>query len=131
MEAKIENLTNADADKLVENLSKIMRIAEKQLFSTEPNLAYNTIFVTYKLARDSIDLLTFDAVSRDVVRKLTGQEALVVNLPSIGAVTVPDELLSYIRNRNNHKIDCIKETRHVLGMGLKDAKDLVEYLNGA
>lgn len=121
---KIEDLSNRDADQLLKNITNIMQIAESLLMESNAPRA----FAMYKLARDSRDILTFDATSRDVVQRLSRSDT-VVHIPA-GSIKVPDKLMQYIRDNRDRKIDCIKQARTVLGLGLKEGKDLVETING-
>lgn len=123
---KIDDLSNDDAARLLKNIMDIMSIAEKQLSSENSN---PSVFAVYKLARDSRDLLTQDAASRDVVRRLSCDDT-EVKVPQLGTVRVPYELMEYIKSPSNHKIDAIRQARALLNLGLKDAKDLVETING-
>ena len=122
---KIEDLSNEDAALLLKNIMDIMGIAEKQLTSENSN---PRVFAVYKLARDSRDLLTQDAASRDVMRRLSRDDT-EVKVPQLGTVRVPYELMEYIKSHSHQKIEAIRQARAVLNLGLKEAKDLVETIN--
>ena len=123
---KIEDLSNEDAALLLKNIMDIMGIAEKQLTSENSN---PRVFAVYKLARDSRDLLTQDAASRDVMRRLSRDDT-EVKVPQLGTVRVPYELMEYIKSHSHQKIEAIRQARAVLNLGLKEAKDLVETILG-
>lgn len=123
---KIEDLNNEDAALLLKNIIDIMFIAEKQLSNGEAN---PRVFAVYKLARDSRDLLTQDAASRDVMRRLSRDDT-EVKVPQLGTVRVPYELMEYIKSHSHQKIEAIRQARAVLNLGLKEAKDLVETILG-
>ena len=121
MEA-VQNLSENDFTQLVKNLTWIMQIAERQ---THENSMSVEVFQIYKLARDARDLLSNEITSREVIRKLRA-DPTNVSIPS-GIVEVPYELMQYIKSGVN-RIEAIKESRTVLGLGLKDAKDLVDKI---
>jgi ribosomal protein L7/L12 len=79
-------------------------------------------FRVYKLARDARDLMMFDAVSRDTMRKLgAGNDDLIYD-----GVTITQAVISEIVAER--KINAIKELRNTSGLGLKEAKDIVEAI---
>lgn len=121
---KIDNISNKDAALLLKNIMDIMSIAEKQLSGGEAN---PRVFAVYKLARDSRDLLTQDAASRDVMHQLSRMDT-EVKVPQLGTVRVPYELMEYIKS--HQKLDAIRQVRAVLNFGLYEAKNLVETING-
>lgn len=123
---KIDDLSNDDAALLLRNIMDIMSITEKQLSSENSN---PRVFAVYKLARDSRDLLTQDAASRDVMRRLSRDDT-EVKVPQLGTVCVPYDLMEYIKSHSHQKIEAIRQARAVLNLGLKEAKDLVETING-
>jgi len=73
----------------------------------------------YALARDARDLLIMDEASREAMRRLTSTDR-----PKLYGVTISKTVEDYVRA--NMKINAIKELRLETGMGLKEAKDLVE-----
>lgn len=121
MEA-VQNLSEDDFTQLVNNLNRIMQIAEKKM--CQNHMSVET-FQVYKIARDAMDLLSNEITSREVIRKLRAEPTNVA-IPS-GIIEVPYELMQYIQS-GVHRIEAIKESRTVLGLGLKEAKDLVDKI---
>lgn len=108
----IADLSDDDSEQLMNKLAAILNLAGKMARDGNP-LAHEI----YVSARDARDLLTFDAVSRETLRRITGRE-------SFQGYDVSDVVKGYIKN--GQKINAIKEFRTETGLGLKEAKDWVE-----
>jgi len=80
----------------------------------------------YMLARDCRDMLTFDAVSRDVMRKLAGDTEYSV----CGGFKISHTALNDVREhvKSSNKLEGIKYLRARYSFGLKDAKDIYEMI---
>ena len=110
----IGDMDDADSQMLLNTLGKIMREADQEI-----STGNSKMFSIYKLARDALDLLRFDATSRIVMRKLgAGADPVVMGMP------LSPEVIEYMRA--GQKINAIKELRGYAGCGLKEAKDAVE-----
>jgi ribosomal protein L7/L12 len=108
----ISDLSQHDATDLQKNLIKIRDLAD--------SLASQGIAVSheiYKLSRDSLEILTWDQISRDTFTKLLGNR-------EFQGVDISDTVDSYIKN--NQIIMAIRELRRDCDLTLKQAKDLVE-----
>lgn len=113
MENKVHEMTDGDANDVARILAEIKNIGESLIESGNVRA-----FRIYKLARDGLEILAFDRISRDVLAKLSaGHE-------TFQGYVVSDVVLGYMRN--NQKINAIKEFRTESGLGLKEAKDWVE-----
>lgn len=113
MENKVHEMTDGDANDIARILAEIKDIGESLIESGNVRA-----FRIYKLARDGLEILAFDRVSRDTLAKLSsGHE-------TFQGYVVSDVVLGYMRE--NKKINAIKEFRGESGLGLKEAKDWVE-----
>jgi hypothetical protein len=110
-------MNDDDAKDLLNKIISIMQEAESDLVQGSSS----KMFTIYKLARDARDLLTFDAVSRDILRKLG-----VSDIEYMGT-TVKSTVLDLIKS--GQKILAIKELRSYSGLGLDDARDIVERIS--
>jgi len=112
----IADMSDNDAHELLKNIIEIMWLSDSAV--TRGNSEF---FPIYKLARASRDLMTFDALSRNVLKKLGAGEDLVVH----GYLMTPEVMNEIATGR---KINAIKELRGATGCGLKEAKDAVEAI---
>lgn len=111
--AEIHEMTEGDANTVAQSLARIMKMANDMAETGNPQG-----FRIYKTARDALEIMAFDRVSRDALAKLSsGRE-------TFQGWIVTDLVMGYMRN--NQKINAIKEFRGESGMGLKEAKDWVE-----
>ena len=110
----IADMNDADSQALLNVISSIMNKADDGA-----SAGSSECYSIYKLARDARDILTFDAVSRDVLAKLGAVPDLIVR-----GLRMSPGVLTEIRA--GHKILAIKELRKSTGCGLVEAKDAVE-----
>jgi len=112
------DMTGNDINTVLKNLDSIMNTADKLI---EAGAAVTSLHHIYKLARDSRDIMTWEKIGLDVLKKLSEPDEIVVD-----GVTVPylvKELISA-----GQFIDAIKELRSSSGLGLKEAKDICEIV---
>ena len=115
MANELHELTDGDAADLGRILAEIKSLGEALSLREGGS---NQAFRIYKLARDGLEILAFDRISRDVLAKLSaGHE-------TFQGYVVSDVVLGHMRD--NKKINAIKEFRTQTGLGLKEAKDWVE-----
>lgn len=110
---ELHELTDSDAQQLGRIVADLLKLGEDLALDGSARG-----FQVYKLARDAVDILTQDRLSRDTMVKLMAQEELFQGYK-----------VSEIVRHNltmNKKIDAIKEFRSETGLGLKEAKDWVE-----
>ena len=113
MENRVHDMTDGDANDVARILAEIKDLGESLIESGNVRA-----FRVYKLARDGLEILAFDRISRDVLAKLSaGHE-------TFQGYVVSDVVLGHMRD--NKKINAIKEFRTQTGLGLKEAKDWVE-----
>ena len=106
-------MTEGDVDTVARNIARIKAIADEMAGE-----GVSQAFDIYKLARDTLEILAFDRISRDALTKLgAGDEQLQGH-------KVTKQVLEFIKN--SQKINAIKEFRMETGLGLKEAKDWVE-----
>jgi hypothetical protein len=109
----LHEMTEGDSADLGRCLVEIKEVGERMALEGSASA-----FRIYKLARDGLEILAFDRMSRDVLAKLSaGHE-------TFQGYRVSDLVLNHMRN--NQKINAIKEFRSETGLGLKEAKDWVE-----
>ena len=112
-----DDLADNEAHTMMKNLGEIMRIADDMA-----RKGVTGAHEVYVIARDSFDMLRYDAVSRDTVRKLTDDDT------RFQGYTVSRDCLLHMKQGG--KIEAIKQFRTESGLGLKEAKDWVEaYMN--
>ena len=111
----LENMEDTEAQTLLNLINQIMRISE-----AETDHGNQECFAIYKMARDARDLMMFDTLSRETMRKLSNPEIIANGLVINAAV------IEYIRA--GRTIDAIRELRGYTGAGLREAKDAVESL---
>jgi hypothetical protein len=110
----IGDMTDADSQALQNTLGQIMREADLAI-----SAGNSKIFSIYKLARDALDLLRFDATSRLVMHKLgVGANPVVMGMP------LSSDVINYMQA--GQKINAIKELRGSTGCGLLEAKNAIE-----
>lgn len=109
-----QDLNDTDAQTLWDNLNKIVQMSDRMCSTKD----YSPAHEIYKLARDCRDLLSFDQVSRDTMRKLSGPPE------TYGGVELSEKVKGLARA--GKKIDAIRELRSELGVDLLAAKTAVE-----
>jgi len=112
----IADINDADSHALLQMIVRIMQLSEKDTAEAVGGNSFNI----YKTARDARDLMTFDAVSRDVLRKMGAGNGDMMHK----GVVITANVLDHIKC--GRKINAIKELRDYTGFGLKESKDLVE-----
>ena len=112
MMTELSDISQRDSSELALNLSRIRDLADGLAA-----LGTASGHEIYKLARDSLEILCWDQISRDTFKKLTGQR-------EFRGYTISDTVDTHIRERRH--INAIKELREEHGLGLKDAKDLAD-----
>ena len=110
----IADMNDADSQALLNVISSIMNKADDGA-----SAGNRECYSIYKLARDARDILTFDAVSRDVLAKLGA-----VPDPIVRGLRMSSDVLTEIRAGRN--INAIKELRNSTSCSLIDAKNAVE-----
>lgn len=110
----IADMTDADSQALLNVISSIMNKADDGA-----SAGNSECYSIYKLARDARDILTFDAVSRDVLAKLGAAPD-----PIVRGLRMSSDVLTEIRA--GRKIHAIKELRNSTSCSLIDAKNAVE-----
>jgi len=109
----LHSLSEGDATEVARNLARIRQLADDLAQS-----GAGGAFEVYKLARDTLEILTFDRISRDTLAKLSSGADM------FQGYKVSPTVLLYMRG--GQKINAIKEFRMETGLGLKEAKDWVE-----
>ena len=109
---QLSDIVEQDTSELASNLTKIRDLADG-LATLQTAGAYEI----YKLARDSLEILCWDQISRDTFKKLTG-------VREFRGYTISDTVDTHIREQRH--INAIKELRSDHGLGLKEAKDLAD-----
>jgi ribosomal protein L7/L12 len=110
---QLHTLTEGDVDEVGRNISQIMHAADAMAAA-----GVSQAFEVYKLARNALEILAFDRISRDALAKLgQGHEMFQ-------GYRVTDTVKNYMLA--SQKINAIKEFRTESGLGLKEAKDWVE-----
>jgi ribosomal protein L7/L12 len=109
---QLSDIVEQDTSELASNLTKIRDLADS-LAALQTAGAHEI----YKLARDSLEILCWDQISRDTFKKLTG-------VREFRGYTIGDTVDAYIRA--GKLINAIKELRSDTGLDLKGAKDLVD-----
>ena len=110
---ELGGLTVLETKDIVQKLNKIIAASD--------NLAMSGVggaHEIYRLARDIMETMAFDAVSRDVLRKMTDHRDY------FNGILVKDTVAEFIKN--NQVIHAIKQVRMDTGLGLKEAKDWVD-----
>lgn len=114
----LSDLNEIEFQQLANKLEGIIQLASESAQMGNPNA--HTIYV---MARDCRDLIMFDAVSRETVRKLVQNP-----FPMVDGLQFNQRVMDEIKA--DRKIKAIKELRTATGCGLKEAKDAVErYMN--
>ena len=109
---QLSDIVEQDTSELASNLTKIRDLADG-LATLQTAGAYEI----YKLARDSLEILCWDQISRDTFKKLTG-------VREFRGYTIGDTVDAYIRA--GQMINAIKELRSDHNLALKEAKDLAD-----
>lgn len=109
---QLSDIVEQDTSELASNLTKIRDLADG-LAALQTAGAHEI----YKLARDSLEILCWDQISRDTFKKLTG-------VREFRGYTISDTVDTHIREQRH--INAIKELRSDHGLGLKEAKDLAD-----
>jgi ribosomal protein L7/L12 len=109
----LHDLTEGDADEVARNVSRIMKVADDMAQDGNARA-----FELYKLARDTLEILAFDRISRDTLAKISSGDE------RFQGWTVSNIVKGHMQA--NQKINAIKEFRSESGLGLKEAKDWVE-----
>lgn len=109
---QLSDIVEQDTSELASNLTKIRDLADS-LAALQTAGAHEI----YKLARDSLEILCWDQISRDTFKKLTG-------VREFRGYTISDTVDTHIREQRH--INAIKELRSDHGLGLKEAKDLAD-----
>ncbi len=113
MMSDLHQLTEGDASTVVKALARIKRLGEDMALDGSARG-----FEIYRTARDALEVMAFDRISRDALSKLSsGRE-------TFQGWEVSDVVLGFMRE--DKKINAIKEFRGESGLGLKEAKDWVE-----
>jgi hypothetical protein len=112
MMTELSDISQRDSRELALNLSRIRDLADGLAA-----LGTASGHAIYKLARDSLEILCWDQISRDTFKKLTGMR-------EFRGYTISDTVDAYIREGLH--INAIKELRSDHGLGLKEAKDLAD-----
>ena len=112
MMTELSDISQRDSSELALNLTRIRDIADE--LAARGTVDAHEI---YKLARDSLEILCWDQISRDTFKKLTG-------VREFRGYTIGDTVDAYIRA--GKLINAIKELRSDTGLDLKGAKDLVD-----
>lgn len=110
----IADMNDADSQALLNVISSIMNKADDGA-----SAGNRECYSIYKLARDARDILTFGAVSRDVLAKLGAAPD-----PIVRGLRMSSDVLTEIRAGRN--INAIKELRNSTSCSLIDAKNAVE-----
>ena len=110
----IADMNDADSQALLNVISSIMNKADDGA-----SAGSRECYSIYKLARDARDILTFDAVSRDVLAKLGAAPD-----PIVRGLRMSSDVLTEIRAGRN--INAIKELRNSTSCSLIDAKNAAE-----
>jgi len=113
--SNLNDLDDQDASKLVDKLKQILAIS-----TDAAEKGSGSHHMIYRLARDCLDMLVFDQVSREMVRKMTHGSAD----PVVMGYIIPQDVQDLIRS--GHLINAIKDMRTLYGLGLKEAKDICE-----
>ena len=109
---ELSDISQRDSRELALNLSRIRDLADGLAA-----LGTASAHEIYKLARDSLEILCWDQISRDTFKKLTGQR-------EFRGYTISDTVDTHIREQRH--INAIKELRSNHNLGLKEAKDLAD-----
>ena len=109
---QLSDMVEQDTSELALNLSRIRDLADGLAA-----LGTSGAHEIYKLARDSLEILCWDQISRDTFKKLTGQRVF-------RGYTISDTVDTHIREQRH--INAIKELRSNHNLGLKEAKDLAD-----
>ena len=114
---QLHSLTEGDITQVTSNVARIMRQAD--VMASQGSTSH---FEIYKLARDTLEILAFDRISRDTLAKLSAGAEMFKGYP-VTEVVLCDM-------KQGFKINAIKGFRLQTGVGLKEAKDWVEaYMN--
>ena len=111
----LHELTDGEAGDVARILAEIKNISEGLALAESGS---NRAFRIYRLARDGLEIMTLDRMSRDMLAKLSSGH------DTYKGHVVSDVVLAHMKN--NQKINAIKEFRTQSGLGLKEAKDWVE-----
>lgn len=111
---QVSDLSESEAQQLMSKLQQIIDISNAQAKS-----GMNQSHEIYSLARDCRDLITFDAVSREMVQKLCQSDLTVV----LGQA-ISNQVKNYADR--NEKIKAIKQLREETTLSLYEAKQVVE-----
>ena len=109
----LHSLSEGDVTEVAGNLARIRNLADEMA-----QAGHTKAFEVYKLARDTLEILVFDRISRDTLERLSAACEMFQ-----GYQVYPDVLR---RMKQGQKINAIKEFRTQTGLGLKEAKDWVE-----
>lgn len=109
----LHDLTEGDAQDLARIMAQI-----KQLGESLAEEGHTRGFQIYKMARDGMEILCFDRISRDAIAKLAAASRM------FRGHVIDDQVEKHIRA--GQMIDAIKHLRMLTGLGLKEAKDWCE-----
>lgn len=109
----LHTMTEADANTVARNVASIKEIADDLTAQ-----GISQAFEVYKLARDTLEILAFDRISRDTLAKLGAGNQEFLNY------TVSDQTQHYMET--GQKIAAIRQFRAETGLGLMEAKTWVE-----
>ena len=110
---ELHQMAEGDVNTLARALARIKRLGEDMAMDGSARG-----FEIYRTARDALEVLAFDRISRETLAKISsGRE-------TFRGQEVSEIVLGYMKN--NQKINAIKEFRGESGLGLKEAKDWVE-----
>jgi ribosomal protein L7/L12 len=109
----LHDLTEGDAQDLARIMAQI-----KQLGESLAEEGHTRGFQIYKMARDGMEILCFDRISRDAIAKLAAASRM------FRGHVIDDQVEKHIRS--GQMIDAIKHLRMLTGLGLKEAKDWCE-----
>ena len=121
--------TEIDTETLIKKINAIMGKVTQlihndlQIDKYKPLRELHDIYTT---ARDCRDMLTFDAVSRDLIRKLSSSQ-----IYNICGLNIDEESINHVRELilpNNFIAPGVKFIREKYSLGLKEAKDVVDCI---
>lgn len=110
----LSDLNEFEFLQLANKLEGIIQLASESAQMGNPNA-----HIIYVMARDCRDLIIFDAVSRETMRKLIQNP-----FPTVDGLQFNQAVIDEINS--DRKVSAIKELRISTGCGLKDAKNAVE-----
>lgn len=112
MPNQISDLSDDESTQLWNKLTEILNTSDQMAQTGNP-----TGHLIYKLTRDCRDLLMFDQQSREISRRLLGND-------TYAGVVLNDTVKALAKS--GRKIEAIRELRNNTVIGLREAKDAVE-----